>query len=774
MDRETLDLLEFDRVLQIIEAQAECPAGKELVRQIRPFEDPACANARLRQIEEASLYSMQNGRFRCGHLGDLRPVLESLSTDNDLLDLNDLLGILQVLKFFSEAKKKFEPETWPSISSIFDGIVVPPGLVGRLGESIDEKGEIRETAYPELSTARREQRRFREKVQNHLGKYLKGGKAKYLISEPYITQRAGRYVIPVRLENQNSIPGIVHGTSSSGATVFLEPLSAVELNNQCIYYREREIEIVQHIVKELSQEARTHLDTLQLVLRATAFLDAVFSCAGFSLRFRCSPAELVDDRRLKIVAARHPLLIQSLGADKVVSLSVELDDRENVLVISGPNNGGKTVALKTVGLLCAMAQAGLPVPAEEAQLPFLKNILADVGDHQSIIQHLSTFSSHIKRMNELLANREYPCLLLLDELGRGTDPTYGAALAVSIVERFRGQETLVIATTHHRAVKSYASSTDGVKNGSVQLDPVSLKPTFVLEFGTAGNSSGLEIAEQLGMRREIIDDARRLLDAKELQVETYLKELRQELQLLERRKSEGAAKLEEMKQLENRLHQEAAEKEATRQSEFEQLLKEWGTEFRSETSRYLKKIKDRFTAAKTNEESKRREATLKEAFRRRMRSAGIPREPLKVDAQRISVGDTVFHSLFEKRGVVISVDQNDARIEISGKRISTPVDKLTKVTEGEMIRKPSERVTLHVVEDSDPELNLIGMSVDEALAVLDKFLDRAFISGLKDVRIVHGFGTGKLKSAVSEHLENHAQVDDFSTDGGATRVTLSQ
>jgi len=773
MDQETLDLLEFDRVLQIIEDEAESPEGKALICAMHPFSDPARAAVQLRQIEEASAYTTQKRRLSCGHLGDLQPVLDSLRIKSSLLTSSELLSVFRLLRFASDAKKALEPSKWPSLSMLLCEPAVPIELQGRLSEAIDEKGEIRETAFPELAKARREQIRFREKTQEHLTRYQQGPKARYLVAEPYITQRAGRYVIPVRVEHQRQIPGIVHGTSSSGAAVFLEPFSAVELNNQYIYYRDRENEIVRHILAELTQTARTHLGTLLKLLKQVALVDAIFSCAAFSLRFGCSSPELGVDREMKILGARHPLLTHTLGAEKVVPLSVELDSRKNVLVISGPNNGGKTVALKTVGLLAVMGQAGLPVPAEEAHLPILKNVLADIGDHQSIIQQLSTFSSHIKRVNTLLTELRVPCLLLLDEIGRGTDPTYGAALAVSIIEHLRSRETLVIATTHHHAVKAYASSSRGVRNASVRLDSLTLKPSYVLEFGVAGSSSGLEIAEQLGMNEEIVAHARALLDTRELQVEAYLKQLRKELQLVEERNRNVSAELEQLEKRKVKLEKEAAERESRRSKEFERLLKKWAAEFQSESSRCVRQLKDRFAAAKAKEEAKRREAALKEAFRRKLRaSQNDQSRPETPDP--IAVGDTVLHSVFEKRGLVLSLDQKEALVEIAGKKISVPLSRLRKVQSGQMIRKPSDRVILNVVETSDPELNLIGMTVEQATEVLDKFLDRAFVSGLKEVRIIHGFGTGKLRSAVSRLLEGHPQVHEFRADGGATKVTLSQ
>jgi DNA mismatch repair protein MutS2 len=773
MDRETLDLLEFSRVLEIIEGRAETSAGKAEIRAIQPCGDPVQARTRLSQIQEAGVYLSQNGRVSCGHLGDPGPILDALASNSSVLKGSDLLTVLQLLKFVSEAKKALVPEEWPSLAELFSGVLVPAELAGRLEEALDENGELRESAFPDLAKARRQQSRSREKVQDHLSRFLRGSNAKHLISEPYITQRAERYVVPVRVENQKNIPGIVHGASSSGATVFLEPLSAVELNNQYIYARGREAEIFQQIMEELTRLTRTYHQTLLDLMSRIARLDAVFSCADFSLRFRCSSPELVTEREIKITGARHPLLIQTLGCDNVVPLTVELTSTENVLVISGPNNGGKTVALKTVGLFCAMAQAGLPVPAVEARLPLLKNILADVGDHQSIIQHLSTFSSHIKRINELLDNRLYPCLMLLDEAGRGTDPVYGAALAVSIIEHFRGRETLVIATTHHRGAKAYASSTTGVKNASVQLDSDSLKPTYVLEFGVAGSSGGLEIAQQLGLRKEIIAHARRLLETKELEVETYLRELRQQLKTLEQRDRRSRERLEEIERRKKTLETRVAEQESKRAEEFEEKLKQWAQEFRFEASRYVRRMKDRFAAAKTKEEAKKRETALKEAFRRKMKSTATS-ELRSKPAEKIVEGDTVYHTLFETQGVVLSLDQSGASVEIGGKKVNTPLDKLRKVTGGGVTRKLSEKVTLNVVEDSDPELNLVGMTVDEAVGVLDKFLDRAFVSGLKEVKVIHGLGTGKLRTAVSQILSEHPHVDSHGTKGGATTITLSQ
>ena len=771
MDRETLDLLEFDRVLEIIENLAESSVGEKAIREFEPGTDLALIERRSGRIEEASRYISQKGRLSCGHLDDPVPILESLTADAYVLTTAELLSLLRFLRFLNEVRGELGEKDWPRLAGILGDMRVPGGVTRRLEQAIDDKGELRESAYPELKTARQRQQRLRKKVQGHLHRFESGSQAKYLIPEPYITQRAGRYVLPVRLEHQNSIPGIVHGTSSSGATVYLEPLSAVDLNNEYIYYRERESEIVHQILSELTEVARAHLEEMGSLLERLAVIDSTFACAEFSRRFRCSAADLSQGRHLKVIDGRHPLLIQTLGIDQVVPLTIELDQDKNILVVSGPNNGGKTVVLKTIGLLSAMAQAGLPVPASAASLPLFEDILADIGDHQSIIQHLSSFSSHIKRINRLLEGDSSPSLLLLDEVGRGTDPTYGAALAVALIEHFGERDSLLAATTHHREVRAYAASSARVRNASVQLDGATLKPTYVLEVGVSGSSSGLEIAAQLGLNKAILSRARDLLDKNELQVEDYLAELRGELRLLKEERVAVSSKLEELASRELALEQEARDQEKKRSDEFEARLKSWGSEFRSETARYLKKMKDRFAAAKTREELKRKEASLKEAFRRRVRSSKTEEADV-VSGSNFQVGESVYHTLFKQRGTVAAVDQDDVLVEIGGKRVKSPAEMLKRIRSGEVTRKPSERVTLHVVEDSDPELNLIGMSADEASTTLDKYLDRAFVTGLQEVRVIHGFGTGKLKSAVRKLLDSHPQVDSYTTEGGATRVTL--
>ncbi|HUV12712.1 MAG TPA: Smr/MutS family protein, partial [Acidobacteriota bacterium] len=438
----------------------------------------------------------------------------------------------------------------------------------------------------------------------------------------------------------------------------------------------------------------------------------------------------------------------------------------------GPNTGGKTACLKTAGLLCIMAHSGLPVPAQEASIPFLNNVLADIGDHQSILLRLSTFSAHIGRIKEIMESYQPPSLLLLDEVGRGTDPVYGSVLAVAIIDHFRNRQGLVLATTHHRIVKSFAASAGGVRNASVKLDPESLQPTYQIETGVSGGSSGLEIAQQLGLSEGIIDQARKLLDETDVQIEHYLEELTREYQRLTNQREKLEQQRVRLNAREQELSRKAEQRERDRDQDYEQKLEKWGHEFKTQVSEYLQKCNDRDQRKRMSAEMQRRQVALKEAFRRKARQETRSEKEDEGGLISISKGDAIFHNLFKKRGNVISVEGEQAVLEIDGKTVRSPVSQLQKIEKRHVNREAGKQITISVIEDTDPELNLIGQTVEEALGCLDKFLDRAFVSSLKEIRIIHGFGTGKLKASVAEVLQTHPLVEEFEVEGGATKATL--
>ncbi|MFB3905028.1 MAG: endonuclease MutS2 [Acidobacteriota bacterium] len=784
MDYETLNLLEFPQLLGIIETFAHSPLGKAEIRDVRPGLTEQELQARLDRVAEAIRFTASGTRPDFMHIEDPAEPLTRLAVSGEVLEPKELLQLLGLLRTFDQLQKSLSPEEWPGLAALVANIPPVDSDITEIERVIDASGEIRESADPELAHARREQSRYREQVQEQLRRYFTGQTAKFLIQDPYVTLRNGRYVIPVKLEHQRDVAGVVHGSSSSGATLFVEPFPVVQLNNQYLYYQEREQEIILRILRRLADRLKTGVPAFHEAAAALGAMDATFACAQFANRYRAVVPRIAHGRTLRLEAARHPLLMQRIGPDKVIPISVTLTEDKNVLIISGPNAGGKTVALKTIGLLSLMASAGVPIPAADAEMPRFQAILADIGDHQSLEQQLSTFSAHILRLKRMLELLSTPALILLDEVGAGTDPAHGAVLGISVVDVFRRRRALVVATTHHSAIKQFAAATPGVLNASVELDEKTLTPTYQLRTGVAGGSSGLEIASLLGLPREIVEQARSLLSEQDVQAERYLVELRHELGRLEEEREGIRREQEGLKAETVRLREEHERRERERQEAIEKSLGRWAEEFHREGERFVKGIKDRFEAARVRKEIKQRQTALKEAFRRKIAAEGRAQGTSNdqsadgsVTPGQLKVGDRVYHAFFRKQGKLLALSGGEAVVEIDGKRVSTPVDQLemrADQPEAPTRRQLPPNVTLDAVDEAEYELNLVGQTVDDALALADKFLDRAFLASLREVRIIHGFGTGRLKSALSSFLQQHPHVASHEIQGGATVVSIRQ
>ena len=783
MDQETLSLLEFPQLLDIVQSFAHSSMGQAETRRLLPGLSEQELRLRLSRVEEAIRWTSAGSRPDFREIQDPSELLARLSVAGEILEPKELQDLLALLQSLEQVRSALHPEEWPRLGELLSGVPPLDGPIRDIQRVIDPSGEIRESADPELARARREQTRSRDDIHNLLQSYFSGQRAKFVIQDPYVTQRNGRYVIPVKVEHQREVPGVVHGTSSSGATLFVEPLPAVELNNRYAYYQEREREILHRILLRLADQLRPDVEGFRQAARAVARLDAVFACAGFAARYRCVTPRLGDGRSLNLRLARHPLLIQRLGDAGVVPISVELDNERSVLIISGPNAGGKTVALKTIGLLSAMASAGLPVPCEDAEIPVFSTVLADIGDHQSLEQQLSTFSAHILRLKRMLELLDTPSLVLLDEVGAGTDPAHGAVLGISVVDMFRRRRALVVATTHHQAIKQFAFTTEGVQNASVELDEKTLRPTYHLKTGVAGGSSGLEIAAMLGLPQEVVSQARSLLKVQDLQAERYIAELRKELSRLEAQREALDQERIRLESEQAELRLESQRQEAERRKEAEDSLTRWSEDFHTEAERVVKSVKDRFESARLRKEMTQKQAALQEAFRRQMAAEQMAKKSESTSSDQaeqkpLQIGDLVYHVFFRKRGKLISVSGGDAVVEIDGKKISTSLGQLQsgqEPPEAKATRPPlPSNVRLEAVEESEPELNLIGQNVEDALALTDKFLDRAFLACLREVRIIHGFGKGRLKSALGGFLDGHPHVAKHQVEGGVTVVSIKQ
>ncbi len=775
MNQETLDLLGFPQVVRMLQGLAQTTLGRGKLSQISPLTDPQAVRLRLRLIDETTRRRGLEGSVGLSHLEEPEAALDALSEVGSSMDPRELLSLLDLLRVGVRLRSELVSSRYPTLAGRWEPVADFGPLAREIERVIDPSGEILETADPELGAIRRRQKRAREKVQETLRRYLTGSASKFLIQEPFVTQRGNRYVIPVKVEHQRDLPGVVHGASSSGATLFTEPFPVVELNNECLFCQERELEIIARILGRLTARARQQREAIDDLADRVAEFDALQACAEFSARYRCVLPDEDGSGALELLDARHPLLLKSLSEERVVPISARIDPDKSVLIISGPNAGGKTVALKTIGLFALMAHAGLPVPAAQVRMPRFRQVLADIGDHQSIDQSLSTFSAHILRIRQMMENLQAPSLILLDEIGAGTDPDYGASLGIAILDFFRDGGALVVATTHHQAVKRFASSSQFVQNASVSLDPSTLRPTYSLTMGEAGESSALEIAAQLGLPASVTAAARELLDEKQVQVESYLARLRQESADLAAERSELKGVREALERRETARQIEFQEREAARRREAERALDTWEREFRRESERFVKSVGDRFEAARLRQEMKNKQAILQEAFRRKM-AGGLSGQPDPAAGSAtisdLKTGDLVYDSFFRKKGKVLELDGDNAILEVAGKRVSRPLAQLSRVESREVVRQPSRHVTLNIVENTDPELNLVGLSVEEALDRLDKFLDRAYLSELAEVRVIHGFGKGRLKDAVSDFLSGHRQVLSHRLEGGATVARL--
>lgn len=773
MDRETIDLLEFNQVLSIVSGYAQTEAGRDSVRKIRPGKGLRELDKDRDEIAEMQRLVAFGKRLALGHLEPASDLLRELEGSAQPLEPAGLCSILEYLKAAADIRALFSPDESPQLAARGRRLVFPSMLKAELEKYLTPDGDIKESALPDLLRVRKDLQKAGNEVRKSLEKHLKGPSARYLIPEPYITRRGDRFVIPVKSEFQGSINGLVHGSSSSGATVFLEPIETVQLNNKIIWLNSREQQIILQLLGRLTSMARESLAELRNIVSGIGEFDRLNSLAEFGGKFKCVLPRITEGGEFYLRNARHPLLYSSLPEDKVVPISLNLSEEESILIISGPNTGGKTAALKTLGLLGLMALAGMPVPADDAVIPHFSNILADIGDHQSITQKLSSFSSHVLRVQAILKARDSGSLILLDELGRGTDPVYGGALSMAVAETLRAEKTMAVVTTHHRALKTWAAATRGAKNASVRLDPGTLLPTYELDFGVAGGSSGLEIASQLGLDEGVIAKAREFMDEGELEIENYLEELRNELKRLKALEDILREKTRETEVWRDSLEKEALAAEKKRDREFQKQVEQLGREFTRKTDRFLKRTADRFEAARVKAEAQQKEAALKEAFLRKMREEKQSEKgPVPSEKGSLSIGDTVYDRLFRKQGILVELKQGNAVIDVDGKRINSNPDRLTRVESVEVTRKPSRNTEVTIIEDTSRELNLIGKRVEESLDLLDKFIDRAYLSNLEEVRVIHGFGTGALKKAVSEFLNGHQQVAGISDEGGATLVTL--
>jgi len=810
MDQRTINTLELDALVSLLARHVQSPLGRKRALALRPATDRDWIVKELDLTSECVNYLTTGGGFGLGEITDPEHWLAELQVIGTSLEPMQILSIQSLVSVALDLRGQFtEPdarERYARLSAITTRIPDLRRMLASIRGKILPTGEIDDNASPELRRIRREINERRTRIYRNLESLMRE-RAPSAIQEDIVTIRNGRFVIPVRTDARGQVPGVMHGLSSSGQTTFVEPMGIIDQNNELVRLREQEeIEIAQ-ILLQISETLRANLPALASMIESITEIDFTQAKARLSREFNCVRPEISEGRLLRLVNARHPLLEHTLkgAGGAIVPISLEMDDENQTMVISGPNAGGKTVVVKTVGLITLMAQMGLHIPATEGVMPVYTQILADIGDQQSIAANLSTFTAHMRNISEMAAELATPALILIDEVGTGTDPDEGAALGVAIVDYFKRAGAAIIATTHYNPLKMWASQTEGVLNASVEFDQQTLRPTYRLIVGVAGASAGVEIARRMSVPEIIIEEARQLLDPAHLQAGEYLKQLKA---TVDEQESLRAA-LEEERQVTAekyaRLDVEFAQREKGRREEFESMLAQTIREFTSESERLISGLKDRVAAARLKKETEARAADLRRQagvrLRKQIESApvqapappgGAPSEQttgvegqsagggggLVEEAAEINERDHVRVKSIERDGIVESISGDTYTVMIGSLRFRVKRHELQLLKAA--APSPSKRAaalprgvsaSVNVDEDFGSELNIIGTHAEEASGRVDKFLDEAFLAGADTVRIVHGMGKGVLRRAISDLLTGHPHVDRFelapSNQGGA-------
>lgn len=810
MDERTFKTLDFDALISLLAGHVQTPLGRKRVQSLVPSTDRDFINTELDRTTECADYLTVGGAFGFSDIADPEDSLAELQVQGTSLEPQQILALQRLIAAGLDVREQFNQSEfkarYPRITSLATRIPDLRRMLASVRGKILPTGEIDDSASPQLRKIRREINERRNRIYRNL-ESLMHERAPTAIQDEIVTVRNGRFVIPVRTDARGQVPGVMHGLSSSGQTIFVEPLAIIDQNNELVRLREEEEIEIARILLEITESFRVNLAGIAAISETVAEIDFIHAKARLSVQFKCVRPDLVEDRRLLLENARHLLLDHSLkkAGGRAVPISLEMNESHQTMVISGPNAGGKTVVVKTVGLIALMAQCGLHVPATTAALPVFAQVLADIGDQQSIAANLSTFTAHMRNISEMAVRVSPPALILLDEVGTGTDPDEGAALGVAIVDFFRRAGATTIATTHYNPVKIWASQAAGVLNASVEFDQVTLRPTYRLIVGVAGASAGLEIARRMNLPDDIIAQATSLLDPAHTQASDYLKQLKK---LVDEQDALRAA-LEDERQVTAdkyaRMDLEFAQREAERRRTFESQLAQVVRDFSAESDRLLKSVNDRVAAARLKKETEARAAEMRRSasvrLRKQIESAPIPPAPIDptpptaaqstdeidFDATTIKERDRVRIKTLQHEGIVESIDDDVYTVLVGSLRFRARRDELQLLKPAaqpaaKQVAALARGISADVSVDSNfsPEINLIGTTVDQATDRVDKFLDEAYLAGAESVRIVHGHGKGTLRKAIAEFLTGHTHVEGFKPaapnegGNGATTVILKK
>ena len=762
MKETSLKVLEYNKIIKLLTAKAGSSLGKEKIINLLPSSNYKIIEESLNETAEALLITTVSDNIPLGGIRDLKIILKKANI-GAMLEANEFLNIAGTLSAAKKIKKFFKEldleatllKTWAA------KIEVLTQLEQQIENSIDEHGNLLDSASVELGKLRREIRTSQLKIKEKLDAILRSSEYQKYFQDSLVTLRGERYVIPIKQEYRQFFPGIVHDQSSSGATLFIEPISIIDLNNTVKELMANEKHEIERILKALAVQVLKYEQQIRLDMEILGHFDFVFAKAKFALEFQASRPEINNAGLVELKQARHPLI----PPEKVVPIDILLGKDFSTLLITGPNTGGKTVTLKTLGLFVLMAQAGLFIPAQAgSKLPVYNNVFADIGDEQSIEQSLSTFSSHMTKLIRILDVIKTGDLFLVDEIGSGTDPQEGAALAMAILDVVQEAGIATVATTHYSELKSYAYNRCGVENASVEFDLNSLRPTYKLLIGIPGSSNAFSISTKLGLSTKIIDKANEFLSKEHLQFEYVLAEMEKQ-KLMYAELNEDLAKREaEIVVLEQRLKNEKENINDRKNRIITKAEEEKANIIRKtkrEVEQIISELKEQFDDHGMKERQRAIEAARKEL---KEKTKIITPEEYKsmpaLEIDKVKIGDSVFVTTLNAKATVIEIKGKSILVELGLMKtmVSSDVCRKTSTDNKSVITKP-KKISLNKIQEVQPSIDIRGVNVQEGEDILNKYLDDVILCGLTRILVIHGKGTGALKKGIRNFLQNHSCVE---------------
>ena len=801
-------LLEFETLRELLAGYASSPLGQRRIAELLPSLDRPWIETQQQLTAEIREYRRVGGRFEFAGLPEVKALIEKSRIVGAALETGEIRDVVLVADRAAEWREIVRQppaamrSDWAAVAALSGGIQDFTVFLRSFRNKILPDGTLDDRASPELSRIRREIEKQKRQIQDSLRGYLRKLAEGGTVQDELITIRGERFVIPVKVEQKRRVQGVVHGTSSSGQTVFVEPLETIEQNNELVRLLDEEQAEVHRVLLEMTRQIGENAEAILTAADILAELELQFAKARFAEDYNCVAVSLSgtsSEARLLLHRARHPLLERNLKLKdgKIVPITIELEGERRQLVITGPNTGGKTVSLKTLGLLALMAQSGIPVPADRADLPVFDAVLADIGDYQSIEQNLSTFSAHVTNIDFISRTATANSLVLLDELGSATDPEEGAALAVAIAEHFRKVGCMIVISTHHTSLKVYGANTAGVINASVGFDEATLQPTYELKIGVPGASAGINIAQRLGLNPAIITSARSRLGSQTQDVARFLDRLHSDLRELEQERLRMQAREQELEREKSHLASEGRKEQQAKIREMEAKLEALFRDFEYHARETVNAVQDRAAAQKLSKDAERRIAKMRREFREQFdatvvaHATGADRgdpnaQPSLV--KHVSEGDTVKLKSMGRAAVIKKkIGDNHFDVEIGSMKMRIAREDIAEVqiraSESPVEAARSRGISVKLQNEGSnltmpTEINVIGRTVDEATGEVEKFVDRAFLAGMTRVRIVHGSGMGILRKALRQYLQKHPHVESVTEPpsneggGGATVVEL--